>query len=183
MFAVTVAMAVAVTPVFLATFAVMVMIVAVITVGTVAPTRTAVAGMLLLPAVAHPLLLHEVHRLAARLVAAAIATPVLLMCRWHVQVDGAAFIDHGGRRDDHRLGVHQLRLTIAAIADVDPAVHPGLVDADGHPHVGFRHHGGQGTSGQRQSEQFFHVGLPTVSHVVSTRPSAVSRTGSCPVPA
>src|SRR3954453_8748764 len=107
--------------------AAVVVVVAVVLVPAVVMTVVP-AGMLVLVALAHPLVANEVDRLAAGMVLAAVAAPVLLMRRRHVQIDRATLDDDGRRRDDHRLRVIERR--VRQVANVDAAVHARLVDAD-----------------------------------------------------
>src|SRR6185369_9346072 len=86
------------------------------------------AGMLMLVALAHPLVADEVDRLAARVVVAAVATPVLLMRRWHIQIDRPTLDNDRWSRHDHRLRVGERRRRQRA--DVDAAVDARLVDSD-----------------------------------------------------
>ena len=94
------------------------------------------AWMLMLIAVTNPLFLHKIHRLPAGVVAHAVFPPVLLMTWRHVQIDRLADNCNGLLDDDHRLRIDQHGLRI--IADIDPPVNAGLVDADGHAHAGLR---------------------------------------------
>ena len=101
-----------------------------------AAMATAVMVMMLLPAITHPAILHEIHRLAAGAVAAAVAAPILLMRRWHVQIDRRTLHRDARRRNDHRLGQHQRGPR--HIADVDAPVDARLVDADRDADAGLR---------------------------------------------
>lgn len=95
---------------------------AVIAVTTVAPTPiTAVV------------VTHEIHRLAARAVLAAITRPVLGMAGRHAHVDGA--LVHGHRRllDDDRLGVDQHGLLVT---DIDTPIKTGLRHTDADTDIG-----------------------------------------------
>src|SRR5690606_29390597 len=76
--------------------------------------RGAMLGM----ARADPGVPHEVHRLAASLVAMAVLAPVLLVPRRHVEIDRAPDRRIARRRDDDRLRVDHGR---PCIADDDAA--------------------------------------------------------------
>jgi hypothetical protein len=110
------------------------------------------ARMLALVALAHPLVAHEVHRLAAGGVAAAVAAPVLLVRRRNVQVDRIAADDRARLRDDHRLRQDERRPR--HVADVHPAVDAGLVDADRHADLGER--GTDGADGEGGGKESLH---------------------------
>ena len=93
------------------------------------------ARMVVLVALADPVVADEVDRLTAGAVLAAVAAPVLLVRRRHVEIDRPPFDDVIRRRgDDHRLRQHQGRAR--QIADVDAAVDARLVDADRDADVG-----------------------------------------------
>src|SRR6516225_2132006 len=68
-----------------------------------------VVVVLVLPALAHPLLANEIDRLAARVVLAAVALPVVLMLLRNVEVHRLLLDDDARRRDDHRLRMPQCR--------------------------------------------------------------------------
>ena len=97
-------------------------------VAVVAVVLAIPAWMLLLIAFLHPLLLHEIHRLAAGVVSVAMFTPVLLMARRYIQINRLAHHGYGLLHDDDRLRADQDRLRI--VADVDAPVNARLVDTD-----------------------------------------------------
>ena len=91
-------------------------------------TVSAPLRVLMLVALPHPLFLHEIHRLAAGVVAGTVLAPVLLMARRHVKVDRLALHQHRGRCNDHRLRVDEHRLRV--VANVDTAINPRLIDSN-----------------------------------------------------
>lgn len=100
---------------------------------TTVPVTTVIAVTATAPAITAIVAAHEIHRLAAGTVLAAVACPVLGVAGWHAHVDGA--LVHGDRRllDDDRLGVDQRGLLVA---DVDTAIKAGLGHADADANVG-----------------------------------------------
>ena len=105
----------------------------------VVAAMVAAARVLVLVALAHPFVAHEVDRLVAGAVAAAVAAPVLLVRRRHVQVDRRPLVDATGwRLDDHRLRQDQ-----SAGGGTSPmviaAIDAGLVDADRDAGLGVPH--------------------------------------------
>ena len=99
-----------------------------VTVVLVPALVLAVVVVLVLPAVSHPLLADEVDRLPARVVVAAVATPVALVLLGNVQVHRLLLNDDARWRDDYRLGMPERRRR--HVTDRDAAVDAGLVDAD-----------------------------------------------------
>ena len=87
-----------------------------------AMTSAVPAGMLLLVALAHPLIADEVHRLAAGAVLATVTTPVLLMRRRHIKVHRPAFDDH---REGAMITAPRRALAVQQIADVDAPIDAG----------------------------------------------------------
>src|SRR6516225_6073344 len=106
----------------------LVVTVAVVLVPALVLAMVVVVVVLVLPALAHPVFADEVDRLAARVVLAAVALPVVLMLLRNVQVHRLLLDDDARRRDDHRLRMPQCRRR--HVADRDAAVDAGLVDAD-----------------------------------------------------
>jgi len=81
-----------------------------------------------------PPVAHEIDRLAASIIFAAVLAPVFLMTGRHVQVHrlinnaGRSGVDHDGSRiNDFRLGI---------VSDVNAAIKTGLADADRHTDIG-----------------------------------------------
>ncbi len=81
-----------------------------------------------------PPVTHEVDRLSAGIIFAAVLAPFLLMTRRHVDVD--RLIDNAGRcRPDHdRLCVDEFGSRI--VSNVNAAIKTGLADADRHADIG-----------------------------------------------
>src|SRR4029079_16853201 len=150
--------------------AVVIVVVVLVLVPAAMPTRVGV-----LPAFLHPALLHEVHRLTAGGVAAAVALPVTLMLHRHVQVHRPLVDGVRRRRDDDRLRVdHRWR---RLIADVDAPVHARLADAERHADVGGREGRCCGRGGKDENGQSLHVdsfGAVERSTWVGVTPSARS---------
>jgi hypothetical protein len=103
--------------------------------------------------VVHPLLAHEVHRLAAGAVRRAVVRPIALVHFRHVQVDRTLL--HGDRRrgDDHRLRVDHGRGHVSdadlRAADVDAPIDARHVDVDAGAdgHLGLGSAAGEGHEG------------------------------------
>jgi hypothetical protein len=70
-----------------------------------------------------PIFVHEVDGLPAGRIPTAVATPVGLMCRWHIQVDRLLVHSHRHRRDHDRLRVDDYRWR--HVADADASIDPG----------------------------------------------------------
>ncbi len=120
---------------------------------TVAPTIP--IGVFVLVAVANPLVLNEVHGLAACTVSSAVTAPILLMHGWHVEVDRLP-IDHVLRLgNEHRLRQH--KSWPRKLAYVDPAVDAGLIDADRNAHTRLSYCGTDCTCGESHSDDGFHI--------------------------
>lgn len=101
-----------------------------------------------------PMVLHEVDPFAAGLVLAAVLAPVLGVAGRDAQVDGWAV--HRYALDEGRLRIEEYRRRVAA--NVDPAIKPGLADADRYANIGGECRGTQGGAQQRQRNQYpFHV--------------------------
>ena len=100
------------------------------------------------------LLIDEIDRAAAGVVAAAIAAPVLCVARRHVHVDRRI---GRTRYDEHRLPIDQPGAR--KVADVDVSVEARLPDRNGHADVGGE--GRYGRQGEQGAQQYlFHVRLP-----------------------
>ena len=127
--------------------------------------------LLLLIALANPTLLDKVHGLPACAVAAAMLGPVLLVPRRDIQVHGLRPDDHRLWRNDDRLAIDHRRSRI--VADVDSAVDPGLVDADGDADTGFAE--GAGRQQTADGEDYKVLVPARVKVVVAsfTQPAAV----------
>ena len=137
------------------------------------------ARMLVLVALANPIVANEVHGLAAGVVATAIGAPVLLMRRRYVEIDRRPLADVAPLLDDHRL-LHVQRGR-RHVADVDPAIDTGLVDADRNADVRLRKGRADGAHGKYRDENLLHGGSPEWSDVDSTtrrRPEGMSKVPS-----
>src|ERR1035437_3280831 len=117
-------------------------------------------ALVLLIALTHPLFLHKIDRLAAGVVMLAMLGPVLLMRRRHVEVNGFHLHGHLRWRNDHRLRIHHHGR--GDVADVDAAIHAGLVDVDGNTDVGASVSGSDGPCGNDQSNELVHDVLSSV---------------------
>jgi hypothetical protein len=102
-----------------------------------------------------PVIAHEVDTPAAGVVSPAMLAPVLLVARWHTQIDGL-FINNIGI-DSDRLFVNHPRLW--KIADVDLTVKAGLADVDGYADGGKRGHCKCGKRRGNQERFQFHVSV------------------------
>ena len=120
---------------------------------------TTPARMLMLVAIAHPLLLHKIHGLSAGVVAGAMLAPVFLVPWGHVEVDRLPLHRDGCGHDDDGLRRHQHRLRV--VAYVDAPINTRLVDANRNADTGLGQrgaaHGGKGNKGN--GSNFFHGGL------------------------
>ncbi len=100
---------------------------------TPVPIATVITVTTTAPAITAVVVAHEIHRLAARTVLAAIARPVPGVAGWHTHVDGALVHGHRGLLDDDRLGVDQRGLLLT---DVDTAIKTRLRHADADANIG-----------------------------------------------
>ena len=96
-----------------------------------------------------PVLLHEVDRLAARIVFAAVLPPVFRVTRGNMEIDRLAHDVHTDRLDDDWLRVEQPRRW--KISDIDAAIENGLADVDRYANVGRERR--DGCCGQRSRDQ------------------------------
>lgn len=81
-----------------------------------------------------PLLAHEVDRLAAGIIFAAVLFPILGMTGRYVQID--RFLDDMNRRRPDHDGLSINHLRPRCVPDVKAAVKARLADAYGHPDIG-----------------------------------------------
>jgi len=106
-----------------------------------------------------PPVTHEIDRLSASIIFAAVFAPFLLMTRRHVQVD--RLIDNAGRRmpDHDGLCVNEFRSRI--VSNVNAAIKTRLADADRHTDIGCLRCDGK--KDYHDGEQkIFHVSLPFI---------------------
>ena len=110
--------------------------------------------MLAFIAFSNPLVLNEVHGLAACVVAAAIAAPVLLMRRRHIEVDRLPPSRVLRRGNDH--GLRQDQCWPWHISHVDTTIDAGLMDADRYVDAGLRDRRTDCSGEKRQHDDGFH---------------------------
>jgi hypothetical protein len=119
-----------------------------------AMAATLPARVFVLVALTHPAFTHEIHRLAAGRVAAAIAAPVALVHLGNVEVDRPT--RHRNRRRCNQHGLRQNECRRRHVADVDAPVHARLVDADRDADAGLCKHRGDRAGGQHSEQDFLH---------------------------
>lgn len=92
---------------------------------------SAIALFVLIP-LSDPLLLHEIHLLAASVVAVTMFFPILPMPWWHIKINRLVLHRHRLPHNDHRLRSHQHRLRV--IADIDSAINARLMNTNRDPY-------------------------------------------------
>ena len=92
------------------------------------------ARMLISIALDDPLLLNNINRLSASVVAAAMLIPFLLVSWWNIQINRLAHHSDRLLDDDHRLLIDDDGRW--SVTDVDSSVYTGLVDADRYAYRG-----------------------------------------------
>ena len=102
---------------------------------------------------------HEIDRLAASIIFAAVLAPFFLMTRRHVQVD--RLINNTGRSvpDHDGLCVNEFGLRI--VSDVNAAIKTGLAYADGHTDIGCLCRDGKKDDHDGE-QKMFHASLPYI---------------------
>ena len=81
-----------------------------------------------------PPVTHEIDRLAASIIFAAVLAPFFLMTGRHVQVN--RLIDNTGRSMPNHDGLCVNELGLRVVSDVNAAIKAGLADADRHTDIG-----------------------------------------------
>lgn len=104
-----------------------------IVVSAVVPVMVTTIPVAAIIAVAITVVTHEVHRLTAGAVLAAIARPVPGVAGWHAHVDRALVHRNRGLLDDDGLWIDQGGLLIA---DIDTTVKAWLGHTDAHTDIG-----------------------------------------------
>jgi len=81
-----------------------------------------------------PPITHEIDRLAASIIFAAVLAPFFLMARRHVQVH--RLINNTGRSMPNHDGLCVYEFGLRKVSDVNAAIKTGLADADRHTDIG-----------------------------------------------
>jgi len=102
----------------------------------------------------HPVFANEIDRPTTCVVAPTVLAPVLLVAWWHVQIHGRLLHIVNRACDQNRLRVDKAGLW--EVANIDLAIHTGLIDPDGYADRRLRKGGGQSAGGEGKNCEAFH---------------------------
>lgn len=127
---------------------------------------TVMAAMVFV-ALTDPVFTYKINRPSARVVTVAVFGPVLLVAWWYVEVNRWLFNIPDWARDQNRLRIDEAGLR--KIANINLAIHTGLIDPDRYTDGSLCKSGSQGASCEGENCESFHA--------IPFRLEATQRTG------